>query len=571
MILHSHRLSLVVLLSALAAAGCNMGGDGSTDAGADNVAGDVSSGTGRGEEAGQGLSSDGTADNDQTAVQPGRPGAVQTPGAPCELSSVPFVEEEFWTIISDPLAADQAVFLTISGVGNSVEGIQIITDPFTGDGCTGTDPDATFSFDGQHLSLEAMFSREPTFAGPFDPTIGPIPADPQASDVEEMCSVRLTAAISSCGTRIFFPLPFEVFDLDIEAEIGVAGELFDRPAAVQIMRFRPPQPTPCDDPPTSLPPMGWSLSNSNQTSFFLPPEDGDRVFIDVFGIGDQVDSVSLYAQPFFQDALAEDADLEVLDCSIGRPDGTVTFDGTTLTIDMATAEGCAITFTGTVADCGLYSLGGLFGAGPPTQVIRIEGRGTYSSGATTGEFGTLYLTPELVFPGEDIGLVPPDYNEVFERAPCYDPPTTLIGHVWSLGDVDNSDFAAVSDDDETLILDVSGSDDVADRAGVFTAGGSRADRNCFADALVGPVSFDGSSFAINVSGSATDMSIRFTGTVAECTSFVPDGPITVPGGPDMLRIEGQGSYSCGPVHKDLTAVILSVFESFNDGGNGTGG
>lgn len=278
--------------------------------------------------------------------------------------------------------------------------------------------------------------------------------DASEPDIGDGCAVAFTATIASCGNVIApFPgLSIEVYIVEVDGTASVGGIETDL-GPMDLIVVRVPDPTPCAEPPL-LQGMAWSLNTTNPLLFFPGPDDVSDVFVSVSGFDESIEFASLYESsgdffvdgPFpgdddfidpFEDGEpppvpAEDEPVgdeppvdepfedepffeldSSVDCFGDYPEGSIQFDGETLTIDVV-LEGfapydpsdengfetipCSLAFEGTVVEC-VEAGDSLFGP-EGMRVATIEGTGTYASGDVTGTFTTFYLSvfDEFFFP-----------------------------------------------------------------------------------------------------------------------------------------------------------------------------
>ena len=273
--------------------------------------------------------------------------------------------------------------------------------------------------------------------------------DASEPGIDDGCAVAFTATIASCGNVIApFPgLSIEVYIVEVDGTASVNG-VETALGPMDLIVVRVPEPTPCAEPPL-LQGMAWSLNTTNPLLFFPGPDDVSNVFVSVSGFDESIEFATLYESsgdffgdgPFpgnddifdlFEDGEpppvpAEDEPVEdepfedepffevdsSVDCFGDYPEGSIEFDGETLTIDVV-LEGfapyhpeaengfetipCSLAFEGTVVEC-VEAGDSLFGP-EGMRVVTIEGTGTYTSGDVTGTFATLYLSvfDDVYFP-----------------------------------------------------------------------------------------------------------------------------------------------------------------------------
>ncbi len=294
----------------------------------------------------------------------------------CDAPFEPFSERDSWTILSDSDSPEGRTGVMITGFGGEIDSIMIGPATFLGPGeqpsCFLAASDVSVRFDENEVTIVGT-------------------ATDDASD--GTCGIELRGTISRCGTPVFLGPGLDVFDMEVEGHTTLAGE---RTAlgVLQLMRIRVPEPTPCEDVPTSLAGMGWSLTSTDPLASFGPPPDAD-VFIDISGTDETVQYAGIYERGDFDERVDPEP---LLDCFGESPEGTVFLDGDTLTVAMQlenefdeAAEACSLAFTGTVADCSISEFFGDMGGDLGQRVMRIEGEGAYSGAGREGSITTLYL------------------------------------------------------------------------------------------------------------------------------------------------------------------------------------
>lgn len=316
---------------------------------------------------------------------PGIPGNGGNHDGDCEAEFTAVAADEPWFLVTDSTVTEQGLtYFTMSGMGTGVDQVSLLAPPYEGTGCatasaTAASDDSdglgTLTIDGQRLRIRVQ-----------------VPA----RNGETTCAFNFEAVLERCGKRETF-VPLNTFDA-----VPGAAELDGEPvnlAEIQLLRFRQPQPDACADPLTSLP-EEWTLSNVNPIENLAPMPRPDAVVATASGMGEIINTVDITGSSIscFADA------------------GTITFDGTTLSIDVPegdfnqppqpepieppapgqvmppeTQGGCSMQFTGTVADCDFFVLT-FAGVGPVAfEILRIEGEGAYSRGDVTGTLDTMYL------------------------------------------------------------------------------------------------------------------------------------------------------------------------------------
>lgn len=242
--------------------------------------------------------------------------APESPAASRVVESTPFPESELWILGSDTTTGQSNLaYLSMSGVGDLLFGLEVTTNVLTGAGCsvesvfpTGVpiDPneptderDVSFSFDGQTMRVSA---------------------EGRNSMSGEQCSIAFTAVVAQRGAvQVLFG--FNAFDVTVQGQPTVNGQPVTF-APLQLNRVRQPQPIACDHPTTSLEGLTWSIGNMDPSSFPLPPVPGDEselINLNIFGDSNQVFDLGLAVG------------FEGTSCFGGS--GTISFDGRTLVIE----------------------------------------------------------------------------------------------------------------------------------------------------------------------------------------------------------------------------------------------
>ncbi|HEY3245655.1 MAG TPA: hypothetical protein VGM03_20110 [Phycisphaerae bacterium] len=473
---------------------------------------------------------------------------VVTPEPTCTLPSAPFGESESWILQSNPAGGNE-IAVSAFGQGTQMVSIELITDPVLRTSCRADDVEAVVTFDGQRFSLNAAFQ------------------DQNGSDT---CSVELTADVGACGPSTLAGYPANLFQITGTGRATV-GERSYALATLDLIRFLEPSQIPCSGPPRLLTGREWYVSNFEMYSSSFE-FDEDQIAISFSGFGDFLE----YGDAF---RYGDDA---AVSCDFSN--ATVTFDGQTLTVSgqieatpvdgdvegPVVQQSCAISFTGTVANCGsLDSFNGLSLPAQSGQLLRIEGTGMLTVEGNETPVNTLFLTVlEPLMPSQEL---------------CNEPaPALAEDDYWQITTTDPFPRGA----DAT--------------AGLFTISGEGAtidyvqpefDANVPPESQIfcfgqpdGSLSFDGQNLTLSLmtqdfaggidglpdggGGFSGSCSIQFIGTLAECETRVDDRVFYTYQDVRLLRFDGTGMQSSGDMSTPITTIYF--VRSSGDFGGGSG-
>jgi len=302
--------------------------------------------------------------------------AQDVPDQPnCEISYAVPTEEHAWFLTADPSSRD--VSLSISGYGERVEGVEITTASTS---CSnygsGGLPEESFRFDGSGIRVSLTFT---------DAGFGFEETPPDAS---KECSVVLEGTVDACGNATM-PVPFlqwHIFSVRAAGEVVVDGTAL-AVGNMDLSIIPPPERRPCPETIDSLEGVSWSISSSNSFSF-VPPQAEDNIYVSAWGESNVVDSLSIYG-PYEESP--ERIPIEPQGCDLYVPEGTIEFDGQTVTLRVGSATaGCLLEFDGPVTEC--FLLGGFPGPGLSGQTYVLEGTGRARGDGLEQDISTLYLT-----------------------------------------------------------------------------------------------------------------------------------------------------------------------------------
>jgi hypothetical protein len=275
-------------------------------------------------------------------------------------------DDEAWLIGSD-------AFL-LGGYGSEVEFAILTADPESPDRCLGIDPSGGFRFEDGTLTADVAYAD-----------IG----------ANRNCRLQFTADASDCA-------PGDESACDAtsgsgQVQVGTRSTAITAP---QIARL-----TPCTPPASLDETKDWTVQNMHLVprQFLADAADiGATVSLGGNATGELLATI---ATGVGTDGTAEG-------CFDQSPEGVITFDGTTLVIDVV-MEGtdnesglgqpgpCSIEFEGTVTYCAEYdpeSLGG--NATDSAGVIRIDGTGSYEFNNVGRTLQIMYLTVLLAGPDD---------------------------------------------------------------------------------------------------------------------------------------------------------------------------
>jgi hypothetical protein len=313
---------------------------------------------------------------------------------PCE-EPIESLADRSWSISNEdmgglggfgmPLPTGPSVSLW--GFGDQIESADIFSGFFDLDnfedeplGCLGAAPEGEFSFDGETLSIDITMSSD---------------------NDDSPCSVVFSGTVASCtlpgGGFADFPFESNVRLLRVEGAGQFSGGGLEGTLDVLFVTVfdsfgEPENGEACRESPASLEGTDWQLAIENPLSFSLPP-DSAEVFLSMSGAGEELGDSALFVGEFGDDI--------PVGCSDFMPEGTVSFDGETFSIDAQMAgfsideedaEPCTVRFTGRVESCTLYVDPFGFDEGGGMTVLELVGEGEYVSAAGTGTLTTMYLT-----------------------------------------------------------------------------------------------------------------------------------------------------------------------------------
>lgn len=452
----------------------------------------------------------------------------------------------FFDLGDDPL-------LMGMGIGDRLSGLALGADLVAGPGCAALGGDVEMTIEDGRIEVIAELT---------------------GYDDDARCRFELSAMIDPCGHDV---LGLTVFDVVGDAT-AVIGEETIAISALQIIRIPVPEPTPCEAPVETLAGRSWSISNtdlSGPSGFGFPFPTGPS--LNIWGSGEDVESATWFGDIF--DIERED---DIEGCFGGPSDGTVSFDGQTLTIDLefdneVGGPPCVIEYTGAVASCTIPGSGGLFGGfeyETGSQVLRIDGTGRFAGGGLEGELTTLYVN---VFE---------PYPEFPSAEPCGDPPQSLEGQDWYLN-LSNAFGPQIPPESFSTFLSISGHGETLGESTLFVDDfENEVFTSCFDLSPEGAVRFDGETFSIDVQLSGADFddpyggfddgtddgeddgddeeappcSVSFTGHVVGCS--VPPGlfgPSDRPG-VTLLEFEGEGEYVTAQGTVPITTMFMSTVD-----------
>lgn len=370
--------------------------------------------------------------------------STEEPPAGRGVTSAPFADGEAWILSSDTTTGESGLaYINMSGLGDLVSSIEVITDVFTNESCSIQSPSSAFGGLPRAPNSDSIDFE-------FDGSMMSITANSQGDEFFEGCSVEFTVSVNRHGTeQALFGV--NVFDVSVQGQALVSGEPV-RFAPMQLNRFRTPKPIACEEAPTSLAGASFTISSVQPAASLFGPISPDATVVSISGSEDTVTSVSL-ASGVFQTCFGSEGTISFdgtsfvfessfpsfqplpfdpdcnddcqfqLDgrlafngqCDDGR-EGAATSDcpagsdcadcGPLIPLVPPTGEGqdggegelpevepptCSITFSGKVTECGVY-LSPFFGFPVGQEVLTISGRGSYTDGESSGELTVLYLT-----------------------------------------------------------------------------------------------------------------------------------------------------------------------------------
>lgn len=382
------------------------------------------------------------------ACRPPAPGGGQAstsaPPAGRAVTSAPFAEGEGWILTSDTTTGQPGLaYFTMNGAGNLVSNIEVVTDVLTNDHCSIQSPDS--ASEGFNPASPSPYSID----FEFDGASMRVSASSQGDEFTPGCSVEFTASVARSGAEQAL-LGFNVFDVSIPGQALVSGKPV-RFAPLQLNRVRTPRPIACEESPTSLVGLSWTISNVKPgTATVLPvPLSAEATGVGISGFDETISSVNLVGggragcngsagtfsfdgtnlsfessfapfEPPPPDPNCNDTCEFAFDgqCDDGResaatstcPAGSDCTDcgplapqppspeepqdgngGSGQLPDVEPPQTCSVTFSGKIAECGIF-LSPIVGLSGATEVLRIEGVGSFTDGENSGELTTVYLT-----------------------------------------------------------------------------------------------------------------------------------------------------------------------------------
>lgn len=261
-----------------------------------------------------------------------------------------FAADQFWSLAAAD--AGGATGAVVFGVGDLVEFATILP----GNACFAILPESQIDYSNGVLSFATDFSTK-------------TPGD--------RCRVAIAASAAAC---LAGGATAQTCDLSGGTYTMIAD---GQTVAVQSAGWALPQE--CPTLPGTLFTYGdWSIVSLHPIAlpFAAPASNFGETFVAVGGNGSSVQSATLCTE------VSGDA---CTGCSAVLPEGTVSFDGQTLTLDLTFTEdpaSCAVSFTGQATACGVYAEEGASG----NPVIRVVGEGTYQQADESGEIDVLYFT-----------------------------------------------------------------------------------------------------------------------------------------------------------------------------------
>jgi len=268
---------------------------------------------------------------------------------PAEVPGL-FAADQLWTVAATNAAGTAGAL--VFGVGDVVEFAGVLPT----DSCFAVHPEAQIDYTGGTLTLQTDYStKEPG----------------------SQCRFTLEAPAANCVTN---GIPDATCDFP-------SGQytLVDEGTDVPLVSGGWALPQPCATlPPTLFTYGDWSIVSLHPLAlpFAVPANQFGGTFIAVAGNSSTVQNASLCTAISGTDCTG---------CSGVPAQGTVTFDGTQLVVNLTfteSASSCAVSFTGQAQACGAYVEQGTVG----NPVVRVVGNGTYQQDGVTGEIHVLYFT-----------------------------------------------------------------------------------------------------------------------------------------------------------------------------------
>ena len=313
---------------------------------------------------------------------------VQTPDfpvpelEPCVDEPAALSEQE-WTLSSfnfadfgGPSFGDD-VIIEISGSGPTLD----YADLYSADGfvpfCSGGMPEGSISFDGQALSVRAVFGA----------------VGENAPEGGETCSLEFTGTATECVTLDDDVFPgfedVQEFVVTIEGtgkwttSSGEEGEI--ETLFYQYSEETPLPPELCDEPIAALDDQdAWLVVSSN------PIEDGgfegDPPALEAAGFGSEIE--------FYEVSDSNGDGRFEVDCFARFPEGELTFDGRTLTFEFSPDDefaACSASFTGELVSCEPVSPFDVFYLDSVGQLLSFEGEGVASINDASTPLTQMYL------------------------------------------------------------------------------------------------------------------------------------------------------------------------------------
>ncbi len=278
---------------------------------------------------------------------------------------LPFVtgflgDTEVWMVAAD-------TFL-VGGYGPNVEFAILTTNPDAGDSCLGIHPSGGLRYENGQLTADVAYAD-----------IG----------ANRNCQVEFSADAAACDPSVQTATTCNLTEGSGRVRVGSRSADIGSP---RIARFEP-----CT-PPASLEDIGqWTIQNTHilPLAFLAEPEDvGATVILGGDSTGERLVTIITSTSP--DGSTAEG-------CFDQSPQGTISFDGTSLVIDV-TLEGddndsglgepgaCSIQFQGTVTYCCEFAPEAIGGnSADSAAIIRIDGTGTYQFKSVSGTMQFMYL------------------------------------------------------------------------------------------------------------------------------------------------------------------------------------
>lgn len=280
----------------------------------------------------------------------------------------------------EPWLIGSSTFIA-AGYGDQTEFI-VVYAPGSNRRCLGIDPATTLRYEGGQLTIGAMFHNVET---------------------GEACGVTVRGDAALCAPGRILDPPARCELHDTEGTLNANGEL-TTPERTQIVRF-----TRCDAAPTSVEDLNtWALYNLHVfAGVFLDDPGAVGAAAVLGGEGSSLMFATLLT------GLVQGTD--PIGCIDEEPLGTVSLNGSMLTIDTTlagrnnsenrgTAENCAVSFLGQSVYCAAMDPADFGRSGERTLVMRFEGTGRWTSDAEEGAFTAMYLGTVI---GGGSGGIPP--------------------------------------------------------------------------------------------------------------------------------------------------------------------